>query len=48
MARAAGVETAVGLTGSLAYVAEALASRYGTCTPFGVMAYVQVTGGASR
>jgi hypothetical protein len=37
-----GVETALGVRGSVGYVADELEPRYGTRTPLGMMAYLQV------
>ena len=42
VAEVAGAETALGIRGSVAYGPEELEARYGTRTPVGVMAYVQV------
>jgi hypothetical protein len=41
-----GVETAIGVVGSVGYVADELEPRYGTRTPLGMMAFVQVQPGA--
>lgn len=42
IAEVAGTETALGIRGSVAYSPDELEARYGTRTPVGVMAYVQV------
>jgi hypothetical protein len=42
VASVAGLETSLGIRGSIGYVDEALEARYGTRTPYGVMAFVQV------
>ncbi len=42
IAEVAGAEAALGIRGSVAYAPDALEARYGTRTPVGVMAYVQV------
>jgi hypothetical protein len=42
IAEIGGAETALGVRGSIAYGPEELETRYGTRTPVGVMAYVQV------
>jgi hypothetical protein len=36
------LETSVGVLGSIAYVEDRLAPRYGTHTPLGAMAYLQL------
>lgn len=42
VATVAGADTSLGIRGAVAYVDAALESRYGTRTPLGFMAYVQV------
>lgn len=42
IAQLGGVETALGIRGSVAYAPDELEARYGTRTPVGVMAFVQV------